>query len=110
MPDRGFERIRLLSCRAYSWLLLLYPAGLRADYGSEMQAVFREQVRDAYIERGLLGFAGIWWRVAVEVIEGVWPAEIDWLRFGIPVASLVSSFVALMVFLWASGAMRHCAK
>lgn len=110
MPTSSLDLARDLSCRAYGRLLPLYPAQLRAEYGPDMQLVFAQQVRDACAESGLAGLAGVWWRVTVEVIEGVWPVEVDWLRVAIPVASLASSLLAFMVFLWASGAARHCAK
>ncbi|MGE5325392.1 MAG: hypothetical protein ACM3NO_00010 [Deltaproteobacteria bacterium] len=58
----------------------------------------------------MAGLAGVWWGVAVEVIEAACPVEIEWLRIAIPVASLASSLLAFMVFLWASGAARHCGK
>jgi hypothetical protein len=109
MPN-SLDRVREFSCRAYGRVLFLYPARLRTEYGPDMQALFAAQVRDACADSGWAGLVGAWWCVAVEVVEGVVPVEIDWLRVGIPVASLASSLLALMFFVWASGAARHCVK
>ncbi len=98
------------SRRAYRRVLLLYPFPLRCEFGEEMAEVFSEQLRDECAESGLAGLARVWWRVAVEVVEGGWPAEADWARLGIRVAALAISFAAFMIFAWASGAGRHCVK
>ena len=38
------------------FLLYLYPAGFRAEYGDQMLAIFEERRRD----RGLMGFIALW--------------------------------------------------
>ena len=44
----------------YRWLLRLYPASFRNEYGQEMQAVFARQQRDA---RTSVGRTLLWLRV-----------------------------------------------
>jgi putative ABC transport system permease protein len=43
--------------RAYRWLLRLYPASFRAEYGDELSAVFEERRREA---SGLVAHVGLW--------------------------------------------------
>jgi putative ABC transport system permease protein len=50
--------------RIYRLLLYLYPASFRADYGDEMEAIFRLHLRDARGARRL----GLWFGVLHEVI------------------------------------------
>jgi putative ABC transport system permease protein len=47
----------------YRWLLRLYPASFRNEYGREMQAVFSRQRRDASSPAGL---AALWLRVITD--------------------------------------------
>jgi hypothetical protein len=99
-----------LSCRAYSLLLPLYPPRLRLEFGEEMADVFAEQLRDECAESGIAGLARVWWRVAVEVLEGALPMTAGWSKIWIPAASVATSLAAFMLFLWASGMARFCVK
>lgn len=47
--------------RAYGWLLRLYPASFRHEYGAEMQAIFARRRRDV----GYAGAALVLWIEAV---------------------------------------------
>jgi hypothetical protein len=53
--------------RYYQALLLLYPASFRAEYGSEMRALFARRQRDA----GLPGIVVLW---VAALFETVWNA------------------------------------
>lgn len=52
-------RLLTLSNRLYEWLLVLYPAPFRAEFGEEMSLLFRDCCRDAHRERGTAGVIGI---------------------------------------------------
>jgi putative ABC transport system permease protein len=54
------------SDRAFGWLLKLLPWDFRADYGREMQVVFREQHREA-TQRGTVG--ALWRQVVTDVLR-----------------------------------------
>ena len=60
----------------YRLLLYLYPASFRADYGDEMEAIFRLHLRDS---RGLARI-GLWLRVVHEVIMNAPAAHWDILK------------------------------
>ena len=47
----------------YRWLLRLYPASFRNEYGREMAAVFARERRDT---RTALGMAALWLRVIAD--------------------------------------------
>jgi hypothetical protein len=57
------------STRVYCTLLRLYPAGHRRDFGSLMAQLFRDQCRDAYRAKRLLGVAKVWLRVLPDVAK-----------------------------------------
>src|SRR6187402_3494808 len=62
--------------RIYRLLLCLYPASFRADYGEEMAAVFRMQLRRA---RGVARLR-LWFAVFHEVIMNAPAAHWDILK------------------------------
>jgi hypothetical protein len=59
----GSARSVEFSVRVYEMLVKAYPASFRREYGDEMTLVFREQMRDAWRERGAAGVAMAWFRV-----------------------------------------------
>ena len=61
----------------YRWLLRLYPASFRYEYGDEMRAVFARQRRDA---GGMLGVVALWLRTLGEVVSNAWLVHVDLLK------------------------------
>jgi putative ABC transport system permease protein len=59
--------------RFYRWLLHLYPASFRREYGAEMCHAFAERRREA---AGLAGLAGLWLDTVPEVIGNA--AAVHW--------------------------------
>ncbi|HEX7090102.1 MAG TPA: ABC transporter permease [Longimicrobiales bacterium] len=63
--------------RWYEWLLRLYPAGFRADYGDGMREVFAARRREA---RGPVAVAALWLEALVDVARHAVPLHVDVLR------------------------------
>ncbi|HVQ30861.1 MAG TPA: hypothetical protein VMV21_14825, partial [Vicinamibacteria bacterium] len=63
--------------RAYRALLHLYPAAFRAEYGSEMCAVFTHRSRDA---SGLVGRVALWTETLLDVLWNAARTHVDILR------------------------------
>jgi putative ABC transport system permease protein len=53
--------------RAYHWMLRLFPAEFRSEFGHEMRADFRDELDDAR-DRGLMAVAALWWRTVPRLI------------------------------------------
>src|SRR5580700_6719387 len=86
----------------YRILLGLYPAELRAPYGDEMSAVFRQFIRDEYVRAGLRGVALASGRAFGEFFTVALPRHLvsDWfiaasLSFVIT-SSVLGSLVGIM--------------
>jgi putative ABC transport system permease protein len=62
--------------RAYHWLLHLYPASFRGEYGDEMQAVFAERLGEA---RGL-AVGLLWLATVLDVVGNATAVHWDLLR------------------------------
>jgi hypothetical protein len=60
-----------ICCRAYSWLLLLYPYTFRRDYGAQSVQLFRDVCRDAHRSSGLRGLLVICSRTAVDLLHSL---------------------------------------
>ncbi len=58
-----------LSARIYRTLVWAYPASFRREYGWEMVQVFRDMAEGALSRRGLLGLAGLWFRVVPDLVK-----------------------------------------
>ncbi|HVY92690.1 MAG TPA: hypothetical protein VHA14_08075, partial [Bryobacteraceae bacterium] len=58
----------------YSWLLHLYPAELREDFGLEMMQVFLDDMEDGRQRHGFCGAARVWWRSLKEFCQIALPA------------------------------------
>ena len=54
--------------RLYCWLLHLYPAGFRNEYGALMAQAFRDQCR-AVGQRGTPDWMALWWRTLADVVR-----------------------------------------
>ena len=59
----------------YRWLLRLYPASFRNEYGREMATVFARERRDT---RTALGMAALWLRVSADTCVNA--AGVHWER------------------------------
>lgn len=54
--------------RVYNYLLLLYPAGYRNEYGDELRSVFQQRRSQA---TGLMSVAALW---IAEICDVLWNA------------------------------------
>src|SRR5437762_3610243 len=63
--------------RAYRWLLRLYPASFRHEYGGEMTAMFARRLRDA---GGPISRIGVWTSAVGEVLANATLVHVDILR------------------------------
>jgi predicted permease len=60
--------------RAYRWLLYLYPAGFRAEYGDEMSAIFAQRLR---CTSSPLDIAALWLGVVVDTLNNALRVHAD---------------------------------
>jgi Peptidase family S41/N-terminal domain of Peptidase_S41 in eukaryotic IRBP len=79
----------LISERIYAWLLRLYPARFRAEYGGEALQLFRDRVRD---ETGLFAKGRLWLDLLTDLAISV-PAEYVHLQPS-PIGAALPSRVA----------------
>jgi putative ABC transport system permease protein len=70
--------------RAFRWLLRLLPFDFRADYGREMEQVFRQQHAEARAERG--GAARVWARTVRDFLRLAPAAHLADLRQDVSLA------------------------
>ena len=54
------------SDRIYRLILNVYPRAFRDEYGEEMAQAMRDQVRDAWAERRVVGVAALWLKVLLD--------------------------------------------
>jgi len=59
----------LISQRVYGWLLRAYPPGHRAEYGSAMAQLFRDQCGDAWKKAGTWGLMKLWGRALPDLVK-----------------------------------------
>ncbi len=89
--------------RIYRLLLYLYPASFRADYGAEMEAVFRMHLRDT---RGA-GHVALWLGVLHEVIMNApavhWDILKQDLRYTVRTLSRARGFALTAILVTALG-------
>lgn len=90
--------------RAYDWLLRLYPASFRAEYGAEMRAIFARNLRDA---SGTLPLVALWLTACADVLANA--AHVQWeilhqdVRHGARVLARAPGFAITAVLLAALG-------
>ena len=88
----------------FRWLLRLYPASFRNEYGREMQTVFARQRRDM---RTPIGLAALWIRVIVDVCRSAaaihWDILIQDLRYTVRAFARTPGFVLTAVSVVALG-------
>ena len=70
-------RALAFSNRLYQWLLLLYPAGFRREYGAQMAQVYRDECRHVQQQAGAAGIARLWFRLLPDLVGTVF-AEYLW--------------------------------
>ena len=89
--------------RIYRLLLYLYPASFRADYGGEMEAVFRIHLRDT----GGAARVALWFGVLHEVIMNAptvhWDILKQDLRYSVRTLSRARGFALTAVLVTALG-------
>lgn len=74
-----------VSALLYRWLLWLYPAEHRAEYGPLMQQLLEDQLRAAWRGEGRRGLAGLWLRI---LPDAAWNALLEHLdRWSEPMRS-----------------------
>jgi hypothetical protein len=56
-----------ISVRIYRWLLFIYPASFRREYGSELVILFEDMAKDAIFVGGLWGLMRLWLLVLSEL-------------------------------------------
>src|SRR5215210_304730 len=61
----------------YRWLLCLYPASFRYEYGEEMRRMFARRLSDA---TGVAGRAALWLRTVGEIVSNAALVHADLLR------------------------------
>jgi hypothetical protein len=98
--------------RGYTWLLFLYPASHRHEYGLAMAQLFRDQLRDAYGQHGIRGLARTWTRTLCDLIVTV-PEEharaVAGWRWRRAPLYLFLAFAVLCLTWWAMRMPAHAA-
>src|SRR5688572_22003722 len=93
-----------LSDRAYRWLLRLFPAEFRGDFGDEMAADFRDQRDDV---RGAGRLALLWMKTAADLLARAPREQADLLaadlRFALRMMRRYATSTAVIVFLLSIG-------
>lgn len=67
--------VRVSAC-AYRAVIVLYPVELRYEYGTEMAAVFAEELADACRSGSATDVVGVWWRAVSEVLRIAIPGRL----------------------------------
>ncbi len=78
MPD---ERVVSISVKIYLFLLVLYPAGYRREYGALMVQACRDLCREAYAQAQLFGLVKLWGRILKDLVITALAEQVDtgWL-------------------------------
>ena len=66
-----------LSERVFGWLLLLYPAELRLQYGVEMARAFRDEARDAQRRDRRSALGRLWLKACADLARTRWTTRRD---------------------------------
>jgi len=109
MRNRTREAAASLSCYLYGYLLMLYPASLRQEFGNEMLGVFADQIGNGCQRKGVAGLWRPWSSVAVEIVQLI-PSRVDGVRLAIPAASILTSSALFLLFTWLAGIAVPCHK
>lgn len=57
--------------RIYSFLLKFYPRRYRQEFGEEMEYIFSESMKDAYVDKGVQGIVKVWGRTIIDVGKSI---------------------------------------
>lgn len=74
MSSKSFQR----SERIYRMLLKLYPEQYRKEFGSEMQYVFTQSLKDARREYGSRGIMNVWTRTIFDTGKSIINEHLDY--------------------------------
>ena len=66
--------------RVFRWLLRLFPAEFRGDFGDEMAATFRDQQRDVLATGRSLDSLRLWWQTVRGILSSAPREHLDVLR------------------------------
>jgi putative ABC transport system permease protein len=98
--------------RTYRWLMRLFPAEFRSDFGHEMRADFRDELEEAR-ERGLGAVAALWWRTVPRLIltaARAWVADgVDDAGFAFRMMGRAPGFAVAAVLMLALGTGANAA-
>jgi hypothetical protein len=87
------------SSRVYAGVLYLYPADLRRNFGTEMTAVFTDDLADAWRSRRLAGAVEVWWRAGSEVLQIALPGRLASEALVAPAVSVLLHLAFIGAFL-----------
>jgi hypothetical protein len=68
--------------RLYRFLLYVYPAMYRREYGPPMTQAYRDLCHSAYRQRGMAGLASLWIRLSADLLASAIGQHLDVLREG----------------------------
>lgn len=99
------------SDRLYRLILSVYPRRFRDEYEEEMAQTMRDQVRDAWTQRGAVGVTGLWLRVLVDSARSAfvehrkqgWGVNLSWPGLGYGLATAIGYSLAFVSFIAWSG-------
>jgi hypothetical protein len=86
----------------YGISLLLYPSDLRTEFGQEMVNVFVQQLRDAWRDRGIIGWLDVLVCVGEELFRIACPRRLA--AISVPTLGFTASAIVLAVVLGTFGA------
>lgn len=82
--------VALATLHAYRWLLTLYPANFRSNYGLLMIQAYRDQTRDAQAHNGLFGLMSLWLDTIKDLVSSICKEQFDaWRRDMRPTIKIV---------------------
>lgn len=100
--QRLIQRAGLASQTAYRWLLMLYPADFRGNYGFLMTQAFRDLTRDAQAHSGLIGFLSLWRDTIKDLVSSIWKEQFNAWRRGMQPKTMITLLIG-SIFLGISG-------
>jgi hypothetical protein len=89
-----------LSCWLFEWMLVLYPPGLRSEFGQEMADVFEQQISEAWQLGRIAGVARVWSCAVEELLLVALPARFNLSGLRICTVSLLTTLAVFYFVLW----------
>jgi hypothetical protein len=89
------NRLLEMSSRVYAAALPLLPPDLHRDFGSEIVAVFEEDLQDAWHRRGAAGAMRVWLCSGWEIVRIALPGLAARPEIAVPFVSFVLSAVIM---------------